>query len=195
MMVASSRTRRRLAAALVLAVAGTLTARVVAQPPAAQAQIDVDARLKGFDDYMAQVMKDWNAPGIGVGIVVKDKLVFAKGYGFRDYGNKIPYTPTTTQPIASNSKLFTAVASGIARRRGKAALGRADQAVRSRHPLLQRRARPLGHDPRHVVASVRASPGTTASGTSPRSRDASSGIACATSNPPPRFARPSSTTT
>ena len=41
----------------------------------------------------------------------------------------------------------------IARRRGQAALGRADQAVRSRHPVLQRRARPLGHDPRHVVAS------------------------------------------
>jgi len=118
-MVTSSRTRRRLAAALVLAVVGTLTARVVAQPPAAQAQIDVDARLKGFDDYMAQVLKDWNAPGIGVGIVVKDKLVFAKGYGFRDYGNKIPYTPTTTQPIASNSKLFTAVASGLLVEDGK----------------------------------------------------------------------------
>src|SRR6478672_1957038 len=108
MTIASSPIRRRLAAALVLAAAGTLAARVLAQP-----QIDVDARLRGFDDYMAQVMKDWNAPGIGVGIVVKDKLVFAKGYGFRDYGNKIPYTPTTTQPIASNSKLFTAIAAGL----------------------------------------------------------------------------------
>ena len=113
MTVASSQIRR-LAAALVLAAAGTLTARVLAQP-----QIDVDARLRGFDDYMAQVMKDWNAPGIGVGIVVKDKLVFAKGYGYRDYGNKLPYTPTTTQPIASNSKLFTAVALGLLVEEGK----------------------------------------------------------------------------
>ena len=111
---ASSRIRRRLAAALVLAAAATLTVRALAQP-----QIDVDARLKGFDDYMAQVMKDWNAPGIGVGIVVKDKLVFAKGYGFRDYGKKLPYTPTTTQPIASNSKLFTAVAAGLLVEEGK----------------------------------------------------------------------------
>jgi Beta-lactamase class C and other penicillin binding proteins len=68
---------------------------------------------------MAQVMKDWNAPGIGVGIVVKDKLVFAKGYGFRDYGKQVPYTPTTTQPIASNSKLFTP-SLRVARRRGQA---------------------------------------------------------------------------
>ena len=115
MTVASSRTRFRFAAALVfVAAAGTLTARAFGQPP-----IDVDARLAGFDDYMAQVMKDWNAPGIGVGIVVKDKLVFAKGYGFRDYGNKLPYTPTTTQPIASNSKLFTAVAAGLLVEEGK----------------------------------------------------------------------------
>ena len=119
MIVASSRIRRRLAAALVLAAAGTLTASVLAQPQAAQPQVDVDARLRGFDDYMAQVMKDWNAPGIGVGIVMKDKLVFAKGYGFRDYGNKLPYTPTTTQPIASNSKLFTAVALGLLVEEGK----------------------------------------------------------------------------
>src|SRR4029077_14521995 len=105
---------RRAAATLVFLVASTLPSAVLAQP-----QIDVDARLKGFDDYMAQVMKDWNAPGIGVGIVVKDKLVFARGYGFRDYGTKLPYTPTTTQPIASNSKLFTAVALGLLVEEGK----------------------------------------------------------------------------
>src|ERR1700681_3352890 len=115
MTVASPRIRRGLAAALVLvAAAGALTARALAQ-----SQIDVDARLRGFDDYMAQVMKDWNAPGIGVGIVVKDKLVFAKGYGYDDYGTKLPYTPTTPQPIPSNSKLFTAVALGLLVEEGK----------------------------------------------------------------------------
>jgi len=64
-------------------------------------------------------MKDWNAPGIGIGIVVKDTLVFTRGYGFRDYGSKLPYTPTTTQPIASNTKLFTAVAVGLLVEDGK----------------------------------------------------------------------------
>jgi CubicO group peptidase (beta-lactamase class C family) len=85
----------------------------------AQQQESVEARLKGFDTYMEQVMKDWNAPGIGIGIVMGDKLVFAKGYGFRDYGKKLPYTTTTTQPIASNSKLFTAVAVGLLVEEGK----------------------------------------------------------------------------
>src|SRR5215469_6861851 len=53
------------------------------------------AKLEGFDDYMAKVLKDWNGPGIGVGIVSGDKLVFAKGYGYRDYGSKLPFTPAT----------------------------------------------------------------------------------------------------
>src|SRR5215213_3186992 len=85
----------------------------------AQQQESVESRLKGFDSYMGQVMKDWNAPGIGIGIVMGDKLVFAKGYGFRDYGKKVPYTITTTQPIASNTKLFTAVAVGLLVEEGK----------------------------------------------------------------------------
>jgi CubicO group peptidase (beta-lactamase class C family) len=75
--------------------------------------------LQDFDAYMQKVVKDWNVPGIGVGIVVKDKLVFARGYGFRDYGKKVPFTPQTTVPIASNTKLFTAVATGLLVEEGK----------------------------------------------------------------------------
>ncbi len=56
---------------------------------------DVAIKLQGFDSYMQEVLKDWNTPGIGVGIVVSDKLVFAKGYGYRDYGQKLPFTPAT----------------------------------------------------------------------------------------------------
>ena len=100
----------RSAIAVVALVATTLPAR---------AQQPVDDKLKGFDEYMAQVLKDWNVPGIGVGIVVKGKLVFAKGYGYRDYGKKLPYTPTTVQPIASNTKLFTATAVGMLVDEGK----------------------------------------------------------------------------
>src|SRR5216110_3804092 len=97
-------------------------------------QTSVDSRLKGFDAYMAQVLKDWNVPGIGVGIVMKDKLVFAKGYGYRDYGKKIPFTPATTQPIASNTKLFTATAAGILADEGKVDL---DKPIRQYVPSIQ----------------------------------------------------------
>src|SRR5437773_12234627 len=91
----------------------------IASPALRAQQSSIDARLEGFDAYMAQVLRDWNVPGIGVGIVIKDKLVFAKGYGYRDYGKKLPFTPTTTQPIASNTKLFTATAMGLLVDEGK----------------------------------------------------------------------------
>ncbi len=100
-----------LIAVVILAVA------LSAQAQAASA--DVSKKLKGFDGYMEKVLKDWNAPGIGVGIVVDDKLVFAKGYGYRDYEKKLPFTLTTLCPIASNTKLFTAVAAGLLVEEGK----------------------------------------------------------------------------
>jgi CubicO group peptidase (beta-lactamase class C family) len=103
--------------------------------PAARAQEpDVTKKLDGFDAYMAQTLKDWNTPGIGVGIVVNDKLVFAKGYGYRDYEKKLPFTPTTLQQIASNSKLFTAVAAGMLVEEGKLTW---DKPVRESVPTIQ----------------------------------------------------------
>ena len=93
---------------------------MMAGAPGARAQApDITSKLSDFDAYMVQVLKDWNTPGIGVGIVVHDKLVFAKGYGYRDYDKKLPFTPATLCQIASNSKLFTAVAAGMLVEEGK----------------------------------------------------------------------------
>ncbi|MBK8564002.1 MAG: serine hydrolase [Saprospiraceae bacterium] len=82
-------------------------------------QKDPLTKLAGFDQYMEQLLKDWNTPGVGVGIVVKGKLVFVKGYGYRDYDKKTPITGNTLFQIASNSKLFTAVAVGMEVENGK----------------------------------------------------------------------------
>ncbi|MBZ5617135.1 MAG: serine hydrolase [Acidobacteriia bacterium] len=101
---------------------------------AAAQGINVTQRLEGFDAYMAKTLKDWNAPGVGVGIVVNDKLVFAKGYGFRDYEKKLPFTPATMSPIASNTKLFTAVAAGMLVEEGKLSW---DKPVRQSVPAIR----------------------------------------------------------
>src|SRR5580700_9923535 len=117
---------RRLTAAglLLLTFAGSGTAQ----------GINVMQRLDGFDSYMAKTLKDWNAPGVGVGIVVNDTLVFAKGYGFRDYEKKLPFTPATMSPIASNTKLFTAVAAGMLVEEGKLSW---DKPVRESVPAIR----------------------------------------------------------
>jgi len=95
---------------------------------------EITNKLQGFDAYMEQTLKDWNTPGIGVGIVVNDKLVFAKGYGYRDYEKKLPFTPTTLCQIASNSKLFTAVAAGMLVEEGKLTW---DKPIRESVPTIQ----------------------------------------------------------
>lgn len=48
--------------------------------------VPIESKLKGIDATINKVLKDWNVPGAGVAIVVKDKLVFVKGYGYRNLG-------------------------------------------------------------------------------------------------------------
>lgn len=96
--------------------------------------IDVNRKLKGFDKKVEQILKDWNVPGCGIGIVYKDKLVYARGFGYRDLEAKLPVTPNTLFHIASNTKLFTAVAAGLLVEEGKLEW---DKPVRSWAPQLE----------------------------------------------------------
>jgi CubicO group peptidase (beta-lactamase class C family) len=107
---------------------------LAAQPGLMAQDKEIAKKLQGFDAYMTKILKDWNAPGIGVGIVAGDKLVFAKGYGYRDYEKKLPFTPTTLCQIASNTKLFTAVAAGLLVDEGKLTW---DKPVRDSVPTIQ----------------------------------------------------------
>ena len=137
-MYAARRTPRRIASIVfVITVIASLTlpfsAPVRAQSTSAPA-IDVNQRLAGFDAFMEKTLKDWNAPGIGVGIVVGDKLVFAKGYGYRDYEKKLPITSSTLFPIASNTKLFTSVAAGFLVEEGKLSW---DRPIRESVPTIE----------------------------------------------------------
>jgi len=103
--------------------------------PGLQAKDDeIARRLQGFDAYIQKILKDWNVPGLGVGIVAGDRLVLAKGYGYRDYGKKLPFTPSTLCPIASNTKLFTAVAAGLLVEEGKLTW---DKPVRDSVPAIR----------------------------------------------------------
>jgi len=91
----------------------------IVQLNASTQSAEVLKKLKGFDQYMDKILKDWNIAGVGVGIVQKDKLIFAKGYGYRDYENKLPITPNTLFQIASNTKLFTTISVGMLVDQGK----------------------------------------------------------------------------
>jgi len=92
------------------------------------------AKFQLIDRYIDSVMKQWNIPGLALGIVYKDQLIYAKGYGYRDIENKLPVEANTLFPIASNSKLFTATAAVMLAEEGKLSL---DIPVKKYMPSLQ----------------------------------------------------------
>jgi CubicO group peptidase (beta-lactamase class C family) len=94
----------------------------------------INKKLDGIDPVIEKILKDWNVPGCGIGIVYKDRLIFAKGYGYRDLEKKLPVTPQTLFQIASNTKLFTATAVGFIVEEGKLAW---DKPVKTFVPQIQ----------------------------------------------------------
>lgn len=68
----------------------------------------LDKRLKAFDQTVTKVMADWKVQGVAVAIVEKNRIVLAKGYGFRDADHKVPVTAQTQFAIGSCTKAFTA---------------------------------------------------------------------------------------
>jgi len=73
----------------------------------------------GLDQYVDSVMKAFGVPGISLTIVKDGKVVVAKGYGVRRLGDPTPVDAGTLFGIASNTKVFTAVALGLLVEQGK----------------------------------------------------------------------------
>jgi CubicO group peptidase (beta-lactamase class C family) len=92
-----------------------LAAALVALPLAAAAQ----ANLDGFDEFMAKAMAEFKVPGAAVAVVQGGKILFSKGYGYRDVEHKLPVTSATIFPIASITKSFTVTALGTLADQGK----------------------------------------------------------------------------
>ncbi len=62
----------------------------------------------GLDAYVNEWLREWHVPGMALGIVKDDALVFAKGYGTRKLGEQSPINERTVFGVASVTKAFTA---------------------------------------------------------------------------------------
>ena len=79
----------------------------------------LDEKLKEIDAYAEKTRADWNVPGMAIGIVKDNKVIFAKGYGVREIGKPEKVDENTLFAIASNSKAFTTASLAILIDEGK----------------------------------------------------------------------------
>ena len=73
----------------------------------------------GYESYVEKVMQDWNVQGCAIGIVKNGKMVYAKGFGYRNVKDKLPATEHTLFAIGSCTKAFTSAAACILMDQGK----------------------------------------------------------------------------
>lgn len=66
--------------------------------------------LRKIDHYTENARKEWDCPGLAIGIIHNDSVVFAKGFGTISSDSEKPVDANTLFGIASNTKAFTAAA-------------------------------------------------------------------------------------
>lgn len=93
--------------------AGPVTAEEAAKPllnapvspvPPLFDQADIDNATAALDGIVESAMKRTGVPGVAVGVVYKDKVIYAKGFGVREVGKPGKIDPDTVFLLASVSK-------------------------------------------------------------------------------------------
>ncbi|WP_047547808.1 serine hydrolase [Psychroserpens sp. Hel_I_66] len=74
-----------------------------------------DKRLKGIEKELNKILEVTQTAGYAVAVVEGDKIIYAKGFGYRDYENKIAVDANTLFAIGSSTKAFTSSLLGILR--------------------------------------------------------------------------------
>ena len=75
--------------------------------------------LAGIDITLERILKERKAAGFAVAVIEKNRIIYAKGFGYRDYEKKLPVTPNTLFAIGSCTKAFTSMLIGLLNKDGK----------------------------------------------------------------------------
>jgi len=78
-----------------------------------------DKRLKKVDQDLEAILEATHAAGFAVAVVEKDKIIYAKGFGYSDLENQIPANANTLFAIGSSTKAFTSSILGQLRNEDK----------------------------------------------------------------------------
>lgn len=72
-----------------------------------------------FDQKIESLMHDYKAVGLSVAVIQNNKVIYSKGFGYRDLEKKLPVTTKTVFPIGSVTKAFTGALLGILEKENK----------------------------------------------------------------------------
>jgi CubicO group peptidase (beta-lactamase class C family) len=109
---------------LIIVVAFTLnlpnTAKA-AEPSTTKATIEdrVQELIPDIEAYITSGMKGFDIPGLAIGIVANNRLIYAKGFGVRSKSNGLPVDTRTVFQIGSTTKAFLTATMAIMVDRGK----------------------------------------------------------------------------
>lgn len=79
----------------------------------------VQALIPDIEAYIASGMKGFDVPGLAIGIVTSDRLIYARGFGVRSKSSALPVNTRTIFQIGSTTKAFLAATQAIMVDRGK----------------------------------------------------------------------------
>jgi CubicO group peptidase (beta-lactamase class C family) len=72
-----------------------------------------------LDAFIAKQIQDYKVPGLAIGIIKENKVIFKKGYGITSTLDNFPVTTQTIFPLSSCTKAFTAAAIAVLVDEGK----------------------------------------------------------------------------
>ncbi|MCC6756014.1 MAG: beta-lactamase family protein, partial [Solirubrobacterales bacterium] len=119
---------KQLNAVLVFALLLSLTVPTFAQVGNSVAST-MTAPRPGYSNALAAIeekaearRKELGIPGMSLAIVKDDQVIFAKGFGYKDFEHKVPATADTEFAIGSATKAFTALSVLMTADEGKISL-------------------------------------------------------------------------
>ena len=113
--------------------------------------LDVSFKLKVFECWIESKIayEDW--PGLSIGIVYDQELIWSKGFGYANMEKKIPSTVYTKYLLASNTKQFTAIAIMQLRDAGKIDL---NDPVEKYLPWINEIKQPFNNVPKITIRNL-----------------------------------------
>ncbi len=83
---------------------------------------DIENRLSKIEAKVEKRRKELGIPGMSLAIVKDGKVLMSKGFGYKDFENKVPITADTQLAIGSASKAFTGLSVLMLQDEGKLSL-------------------------------------------------------------------------